>query len=200
VYAKEGNCRGDEARRAQNARSRGSVNAREGNHGFPPESFTARFKASLEDALKLFQLCEELGAFRDGALRVFLRPADLAFTVDDERGALVHAALVIEHAVGLTDRAVRPVVGKQGERNAAELLGPDLQAGNGVGADLEDLDVQLLEFFEVRTEPLDLILSATGESERKKRHDRGTAAEAGERDFLAVVRREREVRRCGAWL
>jgi hypothetical protein len=95
---------------------------------------------------------------------------------------------------------VRPVVGKQGERNAAELLGPDLQAGNGVGADLEDLDIQLLEFFEVRTEPLDLILSATGESERKKRDDRGTTAEAGKRDLLAVVRREREVRRCGAWL
>jgi hypothetical protein len=95
---------------------------------------------------------------------------------------------------------VRPVVGEQREGDAAELLGPYFQARNGVCADLEDLDVQLLEFFEVRTEPLDLILSAAGESERKKRDDRGTAAEAGKRDFLAVVRREREVRRCGAWL
>jgi hypothetical protein len=80
------------------------------------------------------------------------------------------------------------------------LLGPYFQAGNGVGADLKDLDVQLLECFEVRTEPLDLILSAAGESERQKRDDGGPSAEAGERDFLAIVRGEREVGRRGAGL
>jgi hypothetical protein len=36
LNAKEENYRGDETRRAQDARSRGSVNAKEGNQGFPP--------------------------------------------------------------------------------------------------------------------------------------------------------------------
>jgi hypothetical protein len=60
---------------------------------------------------------------------------------------------------------VRPVIGEEGKRNAAQLLRPGLEARNGIGADLEDLDVQLLEFFEVRTEPGDLVLSPARECE-----------------------------------
>ena len=78
---------------------------------------------------------------------------------------------------------------------------PALQAGNGVGADLQDFDIQLLEFFVVRTEPGDLILSPTGERKRKEAHDDGPAAETGERNLLiTVVRSEREIGRCAACL
>jgi hypothetical protein len=70
-----------------------------------------------------------------------------------------------------------------------------------IGADLQDLDVQLLEFFVVRTEPGDLILSPTGESHGQKADNGRTPAETRERDLLVgVVRGEREVRRRGACL
>ena len=95
---------------------------------------------------------------------------------------------------------MRPVIGKKREGNAAELLSPRFQAGNGIGADLQDFDVQLLEFFEVRTEPGDLILSSAGEGEWQKRHDRRFAAEARERNRFSVVRCQRKVRRCATWL
>jgi hypothetical protein len=71
---------------------------------------------------------------------------------------------------------MRPVVGKQGKGHAAELLGPYFEAGNGICADLQDLDVQLLEFFVVRTEPVDLILSPAGEGKGQKRDDGAPAA------------------------
>src|SRR5690606_20342107 len=79
-------------------------------------------------------------------------------------------------------------------------FGPAFETRHRIGADLQDLDVQLLEFFEVRTEPDDLILSPTGECEREERDDRRAAAIVRERDFLIVVRREREIGRRGACL
>ena len=125
-------------------------------------------------------MLEQLFAFRNRPRLVDLRvPAD-TLGIDHERRALVHAALIVEDVVGFADRAVGPVVGKQWERNPAELLSPRFQAGNGVGADLEDLDVLLLEFFEVRTEPADLILSSAGEGEWQKCHDGRFAAETRE--------------------
>ena len=119
----------------------------------------------LPSFLELAEFGEEVLALGDGARLVHLRPADLPLGIDEERRALVHAALFVEHAVGFADRAVRPVVRQQGKGNAAEVLGPGLEARDGICADLQDLDVQLLEFFEVRTEPADLILSAAGECE-----------------------------------
>ena len=86
--------------------------------------------------------------------------------------------------IGLADRAVRPVIRKEREGNAAQIFRPALQAGNGVGADLQDFDIQLLEFFVVRTEPGDLILSPPRESERKERHYRGATAKTAEADLL----------------
>ena len=150
--------------------------------------------------LQLTKLFQQVFTLRDRAGVVDLGPADLAVTVDEECRALVHAALIVEHAVGFADRAVRPVIGKERERNAAELFSPCFQAGNGVGADLQDFDVLLLEFFEVRTEPGDLILSSTREGEWQKRHDSRFAAEARERNLFSIVRRQRKVRRRGAWL
>jgi hypothetical protein len=91
---------------------------------------------------------------------------------------------------------MRPVVGEEREGNAAQLIGPRLQARDRIGADLQNLDVQLLEFLVVRTEPTDLVLSPAGEGERQKRNDGGTPAKALKRDFLVgVVRGEREIRR-----
>ena len=106
-----------------------------------------------------------------------------------------------EDAVGLTHRAMRPIVGKQWKWNTAELFGPGLEARNRVGTDLENLDVQLLEFFVVRTEPTDLVLSPAGESHRQKADDRRPAAVSSEGNLLiCVVRPEREIRRRGAYL
>ena len=128
-------------------------------------------------ALELLELREEVFAFGDGSRLVDLGPADHALSIDDESRALVHAALIVEDAIGFADRAVRPVVGQEREGNAAEKFRPALETGDGVCADLQDFDVQLLEFFEVRTEPGDLILSPTGECEWQKAHDDRTAAE-----------------------
>ena len=92
-----------------------------------------------------------------------------------------------------------PIVGEQWEGNAAQFLGPRLQAGRGIGADVEDLAVQLLEFIVVRTEPVDLVRSPAGESERHERDYDRPALEAGEDDLLVCVRREREVGRRAAY-
>ena len=79
---------------------------------------------------------------------------------------------------------MRPIIGQQREGYAAELFSPDLQARDRVSTDLQNLDVQLLEFFVVRTEPGDLILSPARESERKERHYRGATAKTAEADLL----------------
>jgi hypothetical protein len=121
-------------------------------------------------------------------------------SIEQERRALVDAALVVEDAVGLADRAVRPVVGEQRKRQPAQLLRPDFQARNRIRADLQDFDVELLEFVVVRTEPVDLILSPTSEGERKESDDRAPSAIARQREFLVGMRREREVRRRAACL
>ena len=73
-----------------------------------------------------------------------------------------------------------PVVGQQREGDAAELFRPGFQARNRIGADLEDFDVLLLEFFVVRTEPGDLILSSTGEGEGEEADYDGPATETGQ--------------------
>ena len=79
-------------------------------------------------SLQLAKLLQQVLAFRNRAGLVNLRPADHALSVNDKRGALVDPALVAEDAVGLADRAVRPVVREQGKRYAAELFGPYLEA------------------------------------------------------------------------
>lgn len=95
---------------------------------------------------------------------------------------------------------MRPEIRQQGERNAAQFFGPSLEAGRGVGTELQNFAVQLLEFFVVRTEPVDLVRSAAGKCERHERdHDR-PAAEARERDLLIGVRGQCEIGCCGSSL
>jgi len=133
-------------------------------------------------------LLEQFVAFRDRTLRIHFGVTDYSLGVEHVGGALVHAALVVENAVSLADRAMRPEIRQQGEGNAAEFFGPALEAGRRVGTELQNFAVQLLEFFVVRTEPVDLVRSAAGERERQKRdHDR-PAAEARERNLLIGVR------------
>ena len=112
---------------------------------------------------------------------------DDALRIHQKHRARIDATLGIEHTVGLADGAMRPVIRQQRKRNAPELFGPRRQAGNCVGADLQDFDVLLLEFFVVRTEPADLILSAAGESQRQEGHDRAAAAVVGQRKGVAKV-------------
>lgn len=116
--------------------------------------------------------------------------------VQHERGALVHAPFFVEHAVGFAGRAVGPIVREQRKGNAAQFLGPPLEAGRGVGADIQDLAVQLLEFFVVRTEPVDLVRSPAGKGERHERDHDWPALEACKRYLLVGVRGKREIGRC----
>ena len=121
-----------------------------------------------------------------------MRVADDALRVHQEHRARIHAALLVEHTIGLAHRAMRPVVRQQRERNATELFRPGLQAGDGVGADLEDFDVEFLECIEVLTEPQDLVLSSTREGERQKGHDGPFALVTGKRERLVQLRGKRE--------
>ena len=145
---------------------------------------------------ELLELFQQLFALGYGPGLVNLRVPDVPLRVQDERGALVHAPFFVEHAVGFAGRAVRPVIREEREGNAAQFLGPRLEAGRGVGADIQDLAVQLLEFFVVRTEPVDLVRSPAGKRERHERdHDR-LALEARKRDLLVGMRGKREIGRC----
>src|SRR5688572_6733396 len=149
---------------------------------------------------QLFQLLEQLLALRDGPRLVDLHVPDVPLAIEHVGRALVHAALLVEDAVGLAHRAVRPVVGEQGKGHAAELLGPALQARRGVGADLQDLAVELLEVLVVRTEPVDLVRSPAGEGEWHERHHHRAPAEAREGNLLVrVMRGEGKIRRRAAY-
>ncbi len=116
----------------------------------------------------LAQALEEIFAFGDSPGLVDLGMAHDALGVEQKHRALVHAAFLVEHAVGLAYRAMRPVIREQRERQSAQLFGPGLEAGKGIGADLQDFDAQLLEFIVVLTEPADLILSPAGKSKRQE--------------------------------
>ena len=147
----------------------------------------------ISEFLELFQ---QLFALGYGPGLVNLRVPNVPLRVQHKRGALVHAPFFVEHAIGFAGRAVRPVVREQREGNAAQFLGPRLEAGRRVGADIQDLAVQLLEFFVVRTEPVDLVRSPAGKRERHERdHDR-PALEACKRYLLVGVRGKREIGRC----
>ena len=111
---------------------------------------------------ELAQFRQQFLALRDCARIVYLGIAHDAILVEHIGCAFVHPAFVVEHAVGFTYGAMRPVIRQQREWNSAQLFGPGFETGNGVGADLQDLDIQFLEFFVVLTEPGYLIFSATG--------------------------------------
>lgn len=164
----------------------------DGQHG-AGRTDAAPHMHGISELLELFQ---QLFALGYGPGLVNLRVPDIPLRIQDERGALVHAPFFVEHAIGFAGRAVRPVIREQGKGDSAQLLGPPLEAGRGVGADIQDLAVQLLEFFVVRTEPVDLVRSPAGEGKRHERDHHGPAFEACKRYLLVGVRGEREV---GRW-
>lgn len=95
---------------------------------------------------------------------------------------------------------MRPIIREQGEGNAAQMIRPALQARYRIGADLQDFDIQLLEFFVVRTEPVNLVRSPAGEGKRHECDHDGPAPEAGQRDLLiGIMRGKRKVRRRSAF-
>jgi hypothetical protein len=154
----------------------------------------------MTNRLQLLQRLQQVLAFGDRPLRAHLRVADDALPIDDERRTRVHPTLIIEDAVRLAHCAVRPEVGQQRERQAAELLGPGLQRRNRIGAQLQDLYVLLLELVVVRTEPEDLILSPAGEGERHESDDRLAALEPVQGERLVQVRGKREIGCLRSWL
>ena len=91
--------------------------------------------------LDLGQCFEQFLAVRNGARLVDLGIAHDALRIEHIGRALVHAAFVVKHAVGFTDRAMRPVIGEQRKRQPAELFGPRFKAGNGICADLQNFNV-----------------------------------------------------------
>ena len=81
------------------------------------------------------------------------------------------------------------------------MVRPGLEAGQRIGAELQDFTVQLLEFFVVRTEPVDLVRSATGESERHERDHHRPPPETGKGYFLVrIVSGQGKFRRSGTCL
>ena len=118
--------------------------------------------------------------------------ANHALCIEQEHRTRVNAAFIVEDAVGLAHRTVRPVIGQQRKRQTAQLLCPGLEAGNGVSADLQNFDIERFEFFVVLTEPEDLILSAAREGERQKGHDGPFALVTGKRERLVQLRGKRE--------
>ena len=140
--------------------------------------------------LDRLQPIEQVLAFGDRPLRIDMRMADHAGRIDQKHRARVHAAFVVENAVGLADRAVRPVIGQQRKWQTAQLFGPGLEAGNGVGADLQNLDVKRFELLVVLTEPGYLILSSAGKRKRQKGNHRLAAAKARKLERIADVRSE----------
>ena len=151
-------------------------------------------------AAEFLQLLQQLLALRYRPRLIYPGIADYSFGVDHVDRALVHTALLVENAVGLADRTVRPEIREQRKGNASQLFRPALEAGNGIGADLKDLAVQLLEFFVVRTEPIDLVRSSTSERKRHECDHRRSAPVAGKRNLLiGVVRGERKIRCCYAF-
>jgi len=90
---------------------------------------------------------------------------------------------------------MRPEIREQRKRDTTQLFRPTLEARRGVGADLQDFYIEFLEFFVVRTEPVYLLGSSTGESKRHERDHGGSAAEARKRNLLIGMRRQREIGR-----
>jgi hypothetical protein len=95
----------------------------------------------LEQILDLLQLRQQFRALRNGAGVIQLGVAHHAFFVQHKRRALGAASFIVQHAVGFANGAMRPVIGQQRERQATQLFGPGLEAGNGVCADLQNFDV-----------------------------------------------------------
>lgn len=149
---------------------------------------------------KTAQHFQQFRTLRDGSRGVSLRVSDDAVPIQDEGGSSVDAAFFVEYPVGLADRAMRPVVGQKREGQIAQLLVPDFQTGQRVGADLQDFNIQLLERFVVRTEPGYLVLSSTRERKGQERYDRGTATEIGQREFLVGMTVQAEIRSLGTRL
>jgi hypothetical protein len=168
----------------------------------PPEE-DGKYGAGRTDAVphvrgisEFLELLQHLFALGYGPGLVNLRVPDISLRVQHKRGALVHAPFLVENTVGFARRTVRPIVREQREGNAAQFLGPRLETGRGVGADIQDLAVQLLEFFVVRTEPVDLVRSPAGKRERHECDHDWPAFEARKRYLLVGVRRKREIGRC----
>lgn len=107
-----------------------------------------------------------------------MRMADYALRIDKKYRARVDAAFLVKYSIRLANRAMGPVIGKQRKWKAAQLFRPHLQAWNGVGADLQNLDIERLELFVVLTEPGDLILSTTGECKWQISHNGAPAAKS----------------------
>jgi len=95
---------------------------------------------------------------------------------------------------------MRPEIGQERERQAAELLGPGLERRDRIGAQLQDFDVLQLELIVVRTEPENLVLSPAGEGERHEGDDGLAALESAQGERLVQVRGEREVGCLRSWL
>jgi hypothetical protein len=123
---------------------------------------------TLVQPSKLAQFRQQFLALRYGAGVVHLGKTDDTLFVKHISRALVETFFFVQHAVGLAHCRVRPIIRQQWKGQAAQLLGPRLETGNGVGTDLQNFDIQLLEFFVVLTEPGYLIFSSTGKSKRQK--------------------------------
>src|SRR3954451_1032689 len=125
--------------------------------------------------------------------RVDHLPAQRALLIDDERPAQRPAGHVVEDAVGLGHRSVRPEVGQDREREAL-LVGPHLVGEAGVDRDGEDLHVVVLERGQVLLHRAQLPLAHPGEGGGVEEHDDvPLATERREGHILVVLILQGEV-------
>ena len=113
-------------------------------------------RASRLGAERVERVRDELGP----VLVVLLheRPDDGAIAVDEERAAVRRAVRLVEDAVGLRRRAVRPEVGREGVLGS-ELLLPRLARGRRVAGDEDDLGPRVPERGQVLLQIACLVLA-----------------------------------------
>ena len=70
-------------------------------------------------ASEFLQLLQQLLALRYRPRLIYPGIADYSFGVDHVDRALVHTALLVENAVGLADRTVRPEIREQRKGNTS---------------------------------------------------------------------------------
>jgi hypothetical protein len=123
----------------------------------------------------------------------FLDIRDLAFLVDDERGAVRHAGVFVENAVSGRRLALGKIAQ---ERNGDVVLRREFPLRrNVVGADSKNLDALLFKFGDTILVRFEFLRSTTGERSRVERQDdRVFAAEIREFDPSALAGRQIEVR------
>lgn len=122
--------------------------------------------------LKFFQFGNQFGIVGHYPGFEEFDPPENALFVYNENRAVGATQLFVEHAVLFRRLAVRPKVGDERIRNAAQRFAPRLFGKDRITADSQDLAVRSIELGALRFVRRNLFVSRRGKSERMKcNHD-----------------------------